>query len=439
MRPPKPPRKNSPAPARKKTETSLQQVQQIDANKVDYETMSNVGKKPDENESRGEDVYNVLYPSFKTEPSDTKNSSDATKPADNVPSDPVYTNTDTKKSSDVTKLAENVPSDPVYTNTDTKNSSDAKRPADNVPSDPVYTNIAATADLISKDKTDTSKTVPFTKYNDDQTKLDQNLIRTERVESHVTESREEIYQNLSSDERTSLSDRSSTDFQQVEADPVVKEQSESKPLTSVIETESAKQVSKPLDSKETAKQESESTLLMENVCHSNGCDSSLDKNIPDNLSQIEKAIPEKCFKHNSEIPDESNIPNETLQTKNCIPIDILQSKSSIPQKTLQGESNIPETNIQNETCIPCSSLQSDSDIPIKSCQNEAQNKDTTKRGSFTPGLPPKSGRINRNLSEALASDEKRISNGSTETKDEIDGETESKGRCPVYKCNNNLL
>jgi hypothetical protein len=67
MRPPKPPRKNSPAPARKKTETSLQQVQQIDANKVDYETMSNVGKKPDENESRGEDVYNVLYPSFKTE------------------------------------------------------------------------------------------------------------------------------------------------------------------------------------------------------------------------------------------------------------------------------------------------------------------------------------------------------------------------------------
>jgi hypothetical protein len=63
-----------------------------------------------------------------------------------------------------------VPSDPVYTNTDTKNSSDAKRPVDNVPSDPVYTNITATADLISKDKTDTSKTVPFTKYNDDQTK-----------------------------------------------------------------------------------------------------------------------------------------------------------------------------------------------------------------------------------------------------------------------------
>jgi hypothetical protein len=89
--------------------------------------------------------------------------------------------------------------------------------------------------------------------------------------------------------------------------------------------------------------------------------------------------------------------------------------------------------------FPCSSLQSDSDIPIKSCQNEAQNKDTTKRGSFTPELPPKSGQINEDLSEALASDEKRISNGSTETKDEIDGETERKGRCPVYKCNNNLL
>ena len=390
--------------------------------------MSNVVKKPDENESKAEDVYNVLFPSFKTEPSDTKNSSDATNPADNVPFDP------------------------VYTNTDTKNSSDATNPAENVPSDPVYTNINAAADLISKDKTDTSKTVPFTKYNDDQTKLDQNLIRTERVESHVTESREEIYQNLSSDERTSLSDRSSTGFQQVEVDPVAKEQSEIKPLTSVIETESAEQVTKTLDSKETTKQESESTLLMEKVCHSNGCDSSLDKNIPDNLSQIEKTIPEKCYKHNSEIPDESNIdiPNETLQTKNCIPNDILQSESSIPQKTLQSESNIPEPNLQsesnipepnlqNETCIPCSCLQSDSDIPIKSCQNETQNEDTTKRGSFTPELPPKSGQINEDLSEALASDEKRISNGSTETKDEIDEETESKGRCPVYECNNNLL